>query len=102
MVPYVLPAGYSVLSGSLSAVGMLVPFGELEKDHSFGSIIDIVEHTVGSDSEAIFGGEPGHNELPGEFLSPFPLRTRIGCEQSDSGDNGFLIIGWNLRQRFLK
>ena len=38
-------------SRAASVVGVLVPLGELEENHSLVPIIDIVEHTVGSDSE---------------------------------------------------
>lgn len=85
-----------------SGIGVLIPLGELEENDLFIPIVDVVEHPVGSDSQTILGGEPRHNELSGKFLRPFSLGPRRGRERSDGRDDGFLVAGRHLGQRFLE
>ena len=85
-----------------SVVALFVPLGEFEEDHFLMLVIDIVQHAVGPDSQPILGRELRHDESSGQFLRPLALRPWVGCECSDGCNNGFLIIGGNLGERFLK
>jgi hypothetical protein len=81
---------------------VFVPLGEFEEGDSPVLIIDIVEHSVGSNSQAIRGGELCHNELSGEFFCLFPLRSRIPRTRPDGGGDGCLGVGWDFGQCFLE
>lgn len=85
-----------------SVGGLFVPLGEFEEDHFLLLVIDIVQHAVGPDSQPILGRELRHDESSGQFLRPLALRPWVGCECSDGCNDGFLIIGGNLGERFLK
>jgi hypothetical protein len=83
-------------------VGLFVAFGELQENDLFLRLIDIVEHTVGSDAHTIFSGEVGDDELTRELLHTLAFGLWIRRERSDGIDDGFSVVGGNLGERSLK
>ena len=44
-------------------IGVLVPLGELQKNHFLALIINVVQQAVGTDAKAVLCGELRHDEL---------------------------------------
>ena len=81
---------------------LLIQFGELEKNHFLALVVDVVQNAIRSNSQPILGSELREDDLTSQLLCPFPLGSWVRCEQSNSSDNGVLIVSGDLGQSPLK
>ena len=84
------------------AVSLFVSFGEFEQHDFLALVVDIVQYPVRADSQPILSGELCHDEFSYQLLRALALRSGIGFERSDGGnDSGSVVVG-NLFQCLLK
>jgi len=92
----------SACTAGVLLVGLLFPLDQLEQDHLPALIVDIVEETVRTDSESIFGRELRDGDMSGQLLAALPFGPGMRGEPANSLDNGSLIVGGNLFEDLLE